>query len=138
MRVSAVLFAGAVLGWLVLVPLALFLNPGLSGSLSGDLATQVWSRQIRPLAVGTMIVAAFYTLYNLRESLVTGIGKALAKVGVVGPEGADRTQVDLNFKGVSVAIAVMAVATFGLYWYFAQSVAGALVLTVVMEEEEVI
>ncbi|MGD8895454.1 MAG: oligopeptide transporter, OPT family [Acidobacteriota bacterium] len=132
MRVSAVLFAGAVLGWLVLVPLALFLNPAFGDSLSGDLATQIWSRQIRPLAVGTMIVAAFYTLYNLRESLVTGIGKALAKVGVVGPEGADRTQVDLNFKGVSVAIAVMAVATFGLYWYFAQSVAGALVLTAVM------
>jgi putative OPT family oligopeptide transporter len=50
----------------------------------------------------------------------------------VGPEGADRTQVDLDFKGVAVAIAVMAVATFGLYWYFAQSVAGALVLTAVM------
>jgi putative OPT family oligopeptide transporter len=132
MRVSAVLFAGAVLGWLVLVPLALFLNPAMSDSLSGDLATQVWSRQIRPLAVGTMIVAAFYTLYNLRESLVTGIGKALAKVGVAGPEGTDRTEVDLSFKGVSVAIAVMAVATFGLYWYFAQSVGGALILTAVM------
>jgi putative OPT family oligopeptide transporter len=132
MRVSAVLFAGAVLGWLLLVPLALFLNPAFSDTLSGGLATQVWSRQIRPLAVGTMIVAAFYTLYNLRESLVTGIRKALAKVGVVGPGGADRTQVDLDFKGVSVAIAVMAVATFGLYWYFAQSIAGALLVTAVM------
>jgi putative OPT family oligopeptide transporter len=132
MRVSAVLFAGAVLGWLLLVPLALFLNPAFGDSLSGDLATQVWSRQIRPLAVGTMIVAAFYTLYNLRQSLVTGIRKALAKVGVTGPEGVDRTQVDLDFRGVAVAIGVMAVATFGLYWYFAQSIAGALLLTAVM------
>lgn len=132
MRVSAVLFAGAVLGWLVLVPLALFLNPGLTDSLGQGLATEVWSRQIRPLAVGTMIVAAFYTLYNLRQSLIAGIGKAFAKVGATGPQDTDRTQVDLNFKGVSIAIAVMAVATFGLYWYFAQSVGGALLLTVVM------
>jgi len=79
-----------------------------------------------------MIVAAFYTLYNLRQSLITGIGTAFAKVGVTGPDDTDRTQVDLNLKGVSIAIGVMAVATFGLYWYFAQSVGGALLLTVVM------
>lgn len=139
LRVSAVLFAGAVMGWLLLVPLAVFLNPGLSQGMTDDasllsLATQVWSRQVRPLAVGTMIVAAFYTLYNLRSSLVAGITKALKDLSVkkTGDAASDRLEIDLDFKKVFVAIAVMAVATFFLYYYFAENVGGALVLTAVM------
>ena len=137
MRVSAVLFAGAVMGWLLLVPLSLFLNPSLSVGLEGaeafeGLANEVWSKQVRPLAVGTMIVAAFYTLYNLRNSLVAGIKKALADLGKKGDVSADRTEIDLDFKKVFMAIGVMAVATFFLYYYFAQNFTGALVLTVVM------
>jgi len=137
MRVSSILFAGAVMGWLLLVPLAVFLSPGLAEGITGDagmidLANAIWSRQIRPLAVGTMIVAAFYTLYTLRNSLITGIKRALQDIGTKKEGAVDRTDVDLDFKKVFVAIGVMAVATFALYYYFAQSVSGALVLTVVM------
>jgi putative OPT family oligopeptide transporter len=138
MRVSAVLFAGAVMGWLLLVPLAVFLAPGLAEGRTDDasmlaLATEVWSRQVRPLAVGTMIVSAFYTLWNLRKSLVAGIKKALSDIGSGGQNASgDRTEVDLDFKKVFVAIGVMAVATFFLYHYFAKNIAGAAVLTVVM------
>jgi putative OPT family oligopeptide transporter len=136
-RISAVLFAGAVLGWLLLVPLAVFLNPALPSILGadqsmGDLANAVWSRQVRPLAVGAMIVAAFYTLYNLRGSLVTGIGKALGNIGLAGGGGADRTDIDLDFRKIFVGVAIAAVATFFLYLHFAQDVVGASVLTIVM------
>jgi putative OPT family oligopeptide transporter len=131
-RVSAVLFAGALMGWLVLVPLAIFLNPSWSVELSSDLATQVWLRQIRPLAVGTMIVAAFYTLYNLRTSLITGITQAVKNIGVQGGEGANRTEVDIDFKKTAIAVGVTAIGTFLLYYFFAQAFGGALLLTVVM------
>jgi len=136
-RISSVLFSGAVLGWLMLVPLAVFLNPGLPSLLGADntmadLANEVWRRQVRPLAVGAMIVAAFYTLYNLRGSLVAGIGKALKNIGVAGGGGGDRTEIDLDFKKIFAGVAVMAVATFFLYLHFAQDVIGATVLTVVM------
>ena len=137
-KISAVLFSGAVMGWLLLVPLALFLNPGLTAALGPDdsmlgLANEVWSKQIRPLAVGTMIVAAFYTLFNLRKSLVTGISKALGNIGAGGGgKTADRTDIDLNLKNVFIAIGVMAIATFFLYLHFSQSFKGALVLTLVM------
>jgi putative OPT family oligopeptide transporter len=138
MKVSAVLFAGAVMGWLMFVPLGVFLNPSLSEGLNDSgsylsLATQIWSKQIRPLAVGTMIVAAFYTLYNLRESLIVGIKKALADISIKGDRAEkDRTEIDLPFKKVFAAIGVMTVATFFLYLHFAQNFGGALVLTVVM------
>lgn len=139
LRVSAVLFAGSVLGWLLLVPLALFLNPELTAVLGAqqsmvDVAYEVWSRIVRPLAVGTMIVAAFYTLWNLRTSLVTGIGKAFKDFGGMAAGGEEqlRTEKDLNLKKVFVAIGALTIPVFLLYQYFAQNVGGSLILTVVM------
>ncbi len=137
-KISSVLFAGAVSGWLLLVPLALFLNPDITTALGPDdtmlgLATEVWSKQIRPLAVGTMIVAAFYTLFNLRQSLIAGISKALHHIGTAGGStAADRTEVDLDLKKIFIAVGAMAIATFFLYYHFAQSLKGAIVLTLVM------
>ncbi len=137
-RIAAVLFSGAVLGWLVLVPLSLFLNPAIAGVLGPeesmtDLAFAVWLRQVRPLAVGAMIVAAFYTLWNLRGSLASGIGRALKNIGAAaGAHGMERTDIDLDFKKIFVAIGGMAIATFFLYQHFAQNVGGAVTLTISM------
>jgi putative OPT family oligopeptide transporter len=136
LRISAVVFSGAVAGWLVLVPLAIFLNPGLAaiGAETGyaDLAWDVWFRQIRPLAVGTMIVSAFYTLYTLRESLMIGVQKVSAMFGGGSSTTDERTEQDLNLKWVLVAIGIMAIPMFLLYRYFSASTGGALVLTIVM------
>ena len=131
-RISAVLFAGAVTGWLVLVPLALFLNPSLSLEMGSDLAAEVWLRQVRPLAVGTMIVAAFHTLFDLRSSLVSGIGKAMKNIASQAGTLADRTETDISFAKTATGVGVAAVATFFLYYYFAGSLGGALLLTLVM------
>ena len=132
MRVSAILFSGALLGWLVLVPLAMFLNPAWSGAQDSSLATEIWLLQIRPLAVGTMIVAAFYTLYNLRTSLITGIRNAVKNIGVTADEAGDRTEIDIDFKKTAIGVGIAAIGTFLLYNYFAQAIGGALLLTVVM------
>ncbi|MCD4748815.1 MAG: oligopeptide transporter, OPT family [Thermoanaerobaculales bacterium] len=138
LRISAVLFCGAVIGWLVLVPLALFLNPSLFAGVSGeagyiDLANDVWFTQIRPLAVGTMIVSAFYTLFTLRGSLVNGVRQALSGLSIAGGESEIlRTDRDLSVPKVFVAIAFMAIPMFLLYRYFSASNMGAMVLTAVM------
>lgn len=136
-RVAAVLFSGAVLGWLLLVPLAMFLNPALLQSLGSganliDASLDIWKKQIRPLAVGTMIVAAFYTLYGLRNSLIGGISKALKEFSLKDDEGAVRTEIDLDLKKVFITIAILAVPMFILYNYFSGSIGGSLTLTLVM------
>ncbi|MCK4559836.1 MAG: oligopeptide transporter, OPT family [Calditrichia bacterium] len=140
MRVSAVLFAGAVSGWLFLVPAFVFLNPDLSnlletGSSWVDISMEVWMRQVRPLAVGTMIVAAFYTLYNLRSALVTGIKKALRDIADSksgGDEKVSRLEIDLDFKKVMITIGATAIPLFLLYHYFSGSIGGSVLLTIVM------
>ncbi len=137
--ISAVLFSGAVLGWLLLVPLSLFLNPGLALQVGEqaswiDLSVEVWLRQVRPLAVGTMIVAAFYTLLQLRTSLFQGIRKAVQDLRAAkrGDREINRLEIDLDFAKVGMAIAALCVPLFFLYLYFSRSVLGALLLTVVM------
>lgn len=138
-QIASTLFAGAVLGWLLLVPLSLFLNPSLSGQATDqaaliNLSTEIWLRQVRPLAVGTMIVAAFYTLFKLRTSLFNGIGRAIADLQVAKSGGAQvkRLDLDLDFKKTGTAMLVLLVPLFGLYWFFSQSLLAALILTVVM------
>ncbi|MBN1406882.1 MAG: oligopeptide transporter, OPT family [Calditrichaceae bacterium] len=138
MRVASVLFSGAVMGWLVMVPLGIFLNPSLSTLAAEsswlEVANEVWYKQIRPFAVGTMIVAAFYTLYNLKDSLFAGITKAIKDLKAKKDDSKEvsRLEVDLDFKKVGLAIIGLAIPLFFLYNYFAQSIIGALLLTVVM------
>lgn len=137
--IASVLFCGALLGWLLLVPLSLFLNPGLAAQVGEqaswvDLSVEVWLRQVRPLAVGTMIVAAFYTLFQLRTSLIEGIGKAVRdlRAAKTGAKEANRLEIDLDFRKVGMAIVLLSIPLFFLYLYFSRSIFGSLLLTVVM------
>ncbi len=137
--ISSTLFAGAVMGWLLLVPLGLFLNPSLAAEATDtpaliNLSTEVWLKQVRPLAVGTMIVAAFYTLFKLRTALIEGIGRAFTDIKSArsGSGAVTRHNLDLDFTKVGFGIMAMSVPVAGLYWFFSQSLPGALVLTVVM------
>ena len=133
-RVSAILFAGALMGWIVLVPLALFLNPSWTNPINADLAITIWLRQVRPLAVGTMIVSALYTLYNLRESLSTGIRKAFTNIALTPDKDSSQTETetDIDFKKTAIGIGIAALATWLLYYYFSGAIGGSLLLTIVM------
>ena len=137
--ISSTLFAGAVLGWLLLVPLGLFLNPQVAAEAADtpaliELSTEIWLKQVRPLAVGTMIVAAFYTLFKLRTSLVQGIGRAFTDIQTArtGSGSVTRQNLDLDFTKVGIAIAMLCVPLLGLYWFFSQSLGGAVLLTIMM------
>ncbi len=138
-RISSVLFAGSVMGWLLLVPIGIFLNPDLntlieSGKSWLEIGEEIWLRQVRPLAVGTMIVASFYTLYSMRSALLIGITKAFGDIGKAkaSSESVSRVDRDLNFRKVFGAIIAMGVPVFLLYLWFSGSVGGSIVLTILM------
>ena len=137
--IASTLFAGAVMGWLLLVPLGLFLNPEMAADATDTtalmtLSTEIWLKQVRPLAVGTMIVAAFYTLFKLRTSLIQGIGRAFTDIQTArsGSGSTTRLNLDVDFTKVGISIAVLSVPLLGLYWFFSQSLGGAVLLTLMM------
>ncbi len=139
-KVSSVLFAGALLGHLFLAPLAVFLQPQFSPADITDLgawkgvAGAIYSNQVKPIAVGMMIVAAFFTLYKLRKELAGGIAGGFREItgGAGSKASANRLEVDLSLKKVGLAIIAISIALFFLYNYFTHNVAGSLILTVVM------
>lgn len=139
---AALNFSGGLLSWGLFVPLLLyFLGPELAPYTGAggehewvNMAFSVWKFMVRPIAIGGMLVSAAYTLYRMRKSLATGLGRAIDDVKKAGAasEAEDRTERDLPFKWVFIGILVCAVATLFIYSYFAQDIAAAIVATIVM------
>jgi putative OPT family oligopeptide transporter len=136
-ELSAINFAGGVLAWLVLVPLALFLDPDLPRQLTGaqgpppldELVFSVWYNQIRPIAVGAMLVGAARTMWGMRSSIAEAFRGAFHRGSATRPL---RTERDLPSRGILAGIAVLAVPVFLIYYHFSRSVVGAAVAAVVM------
>jgi putative OPT family oligopeptide transporter len=136
-ELAAINFAGGVLAWFVFVPLALFLNPGFAQSLAGtgappplsELVFTIWYNQIRPIAVGAMLVGAAWTLWRMRESILQAFRGAFHKGSAAVPL---RTERDLPARGIVLGIGALSVPVAFIYYHFSQSVTGALVAAVVM------
>jgi putative OPT family oligopeptide transporter len=136
-ELSAINFAGGILAWLVLVPLALFLNPDLPLQLTGthgtppltEIVFSVWYNQIRPIAVGAMLVGAARTLWGMRGSIAEAFHGAFHRGSAAEPL---RTEKDLPSRGVLAGIVALAVPVFLIYFHFSHSVVGAAVAAVVM------
>ncbi len=136
-ELSAINAAGGVLAWFVLVPLALFLNPDFGARFAsagaepplGDLVFTIWYNQIRPIAVGAMLVGAAWTLWQMRSSLAKAFRGAFHKGSTAEPL---RTEKDLPARAVVLGIGALSVPVAFIYYHFSGSVVGALVAAIVM------
>ncbi len=92
-----------------------------------------YNSSIKMIAIGAMIVGAFFTLYRMRKNLFAGIGRSLKSLGSgAGAVQEIRTEKDLNFKAVFVAVALMLLAMLGLYWWLCSSFGVSLITMLVM------
>ena len=145
-ELGALNFAGGLLAWGLFVPLLVFfLGPAHIDSYiqaaAGDEAA-AWAKLtghlyryiVRPIAVGGMLVGACYTLYNMREKLLLGIKRGFADVKKSATAGAPtlRTERDLSFKTVIIAIGLVFALMVALYFYFTQMLSGAVLAGIVM------
>lgn len=140
-ELAALNFTGGLLAWGLFVPLLLyFLGPELVAPAAGDegwiaMAVSVWKDIVRPIAIGGMLMSAAYTLYKMRSSLATGLGRAIrdVKQAAAGGEAAeDRTEKDMPFKWVFLGIGLATIATFIIYSYFSGDLGAAITATIVM------
>lgn len=140
-RLAAINFAGGALAWLVFIPLALFLNPSLGAALGAggaaswsDLSYTVWYNNVRPIAVGAMLVGALYTLWGLRESLTRAFRGALSRQSLesAGAGGRSRLERDLDLRFVLAGIVFLILPITLIYYHFTQNLLGALVAALIM------
>ena len=139
-------FSGGLLAWGLFVPLIMWLlgpqlndyilaSGGNPSSDMGVMAFQVWKVIVRPIAIGGMLVSAVYTLYNMRNSLITGLVRAvndLKKVSSSEAKNKIRTEEDINFGIVLVILIVASILTGCIFFYFTQNILQALATTLMM------
>jgi putative OPT family oligopeptide transporter len=136
-KLASLTFAGALLGWMIILPLAMFFLPGLPGgvpigSVEGALTLQY--SIVRPIAAGAMIVGAAHTLYKMRRSFVTGIGTAFKEIkgGAKRVGKKIRTDMDLPMKYVAILFVIVAIAMGVLYAVLTASVITGVVALIAM------
>lgn len=161
-KLASLNFGGGLIAWGLLVPILLyFMAPGMNlpdiatagaGEEWMGAAINIWKFIVRPMAIGGMLVGACFTLFRMRNSLITGMKRSFAdlKKAASGQKTVeDRTEADLPFGKVLMGVVLASIATFLIYFYFIktgsasatkaeemlgtnQQVLGALVATVVL------
>lgn len=141
-KLASLAFSGGLLAWGLFVPiLTYFIGPTLvhEGGASSEgtwvaMANNVWRFIVRPIAIGGMLMSAGFTLFRMRQSLITGIKRSISDVkkAAVGEHVVVRTAKDVNFNWIMIGILLAGIVTFFIYDYFAQDVTAALVATIVM------
>ena len=140
-KLAALTFSGGVLGWLFLMPILLFVSGELKAIVTQgagtwtEIAISAYNAQVKPIAVGAMLVGAFYTLYKMRKSLAAGISRSISDVkkAQAGGESATlRTDKDLPFLPVIVAIIALVIPMIFLYNVFTHNFTSSLVAALVM------
>ena len=101
-----------------------------------EVAISAYNAQIKPIAVGAMLVGAFYTLFKMRKSLITGISRSVTDVKKAQAEGGgsmtSRTDKDLPFSSIMMAIVALIIPMIILYNVFTRSFGSAIVSALVM------
>ena len=78
---------------------------------------EIWGGYIRYIGVGAMVVGGLYTIFKLRSNLAEGIKEAISGIKGGSIKAKKRTDQDLNFKFVFLAIGALTIPIFLLYGY---------------------
>lgn len=78
---------------------------------------EIWGSYIRYIGVGAMVVGGLYTIFKLRSNLAEGIKEAIIGIKGGAIKAKKRTDQDLNFKFVFLAIGALTIPIFLLYGY---------------------
>jgi putative OPT family oligopeptide transporter len=134
-RIASFVFVGGLLGWVILAPLIALATglptPGPENYTDvmelggGNYATgemiwgffKIWGSYIRYIGVGAMVVGGLYTIFKLRANLAEGIKEAITGIKGGQTSAKKRTDRDLNFKFVFLAIGALTIPIFLLYGY---------------------
>ncbi len=137
-RIASFVFVGGLIGWVILAPLIALAtglpSPDLGnteiykdvlglGAGNLELGTKIWGffsiwgSYIRYIGVGAMVVGGLYTIFKLRSNLSEGIKEAIIGLKSGGASVKKRTDQDLNFKFVFLAIGALTIPVFLIYGY---------------------
>jgi len=140
LNIGIVVVAGGLLSWNIAIPIySTFFadtDPALAARLIGmgaeDAAGLIWSKQIRYLGVGAMLVGGIWTLISLRSSLLSGVRSGLAATRAGAAKIVAHTEQDLPMKGVLIGLVVFTLPLAGLYHAIVRDFTVSIPMTLIM------
>src|SRR6202046_3434195 len=89
LRVSAIMLAGGVFSWLVLMPTIVFFGKHLAGPLYPGVVpiaqmspSELWSTYVRPMGAGAVAASGLITLLRTAPTIVSALTSGFAKMGL--------------------------------------------------------
>ncbi len=109
---------GVLICWGVAVPLLTINATPAEGQAISDLATQMWSSQVRFLGAGTIGIAALWTLATLFKPMAQGVWTSLQAVRGKAEASTARTERDLSARAILSLAGVLLLALFTVFGFF--------------------
>jgi putative OPT family oligopeptide transporter len=105
-RVAAIMLAGGVFSWLVLMPAIVFFGKHLSGPLYPGTVpismmdpSSLWRTYVRPMGAGAVAASGLITLLRTAPTIISALSAGFAKMGLKKSEASEkpaRTEHDLS------------------------------------------
>jgi putative OPT family oligopeptide transporter len=138
-NIGCLMLSGGALSWWVFIPFynnfMVDQNPDLAAQLAGlpaeAAAGLIWSKQIRYIGVGAMLIGGLWSLWSLRKSLLSGIRTGM-KMKAGSMEGVPHTERDLPMRMIMAGIALFVLPLFALYYAVVGSLGIAFTMAVIM------
>ena len=130
-NIGILVLAGGLISWGIAIPIYSAIN-GFEGEPL-DAAYNIWNSKIRYMGVGAMVIGGVWSLIKLFDPLIIGIRTSLEALKQrkrdVDIPTEDR---DIPINYVGLVLLIMLIPVFLLYLEIIQSVAIAILLTIVM------
>ena len=138
LNIGLVMVAGGLIAWWLFIPAYnewfylhdAALAPHLMGVDAETAAGLIWSKKVRYIGVGAMLVGGLWALWTLRGSLLSGVRSGL-NIGGGGAAVAD-TERDLPMSAILTGIVLFVLPLFGLYYAVVDSFGIAAAMAIIM------
>ena len=138
LNIGVVMVAGGLIAWWLFIPIYnTFMfshDPGLAALLSGvdaqTAAALIWTKKVRYIGVGAMLIGGLWALWTLRSSLLSGVRSGL-KISA-GGEAPIETERDLPMSMILTGVVLFVLPLFALYYIVVGSIGIAATMAVIM------
>jgi len=134
-----VMITGSLIAWDIALPIyTAFLLPGsalaadVAGASAADAAYLIWSKQIRFIGVGTMVVGGLWTLYSIRGAMVSSVRAALGAASRLSGASSDHREQDLPLRWMLIGVAACTIPLFFMYHQVVDSYLISIAMTLAM------
>ncbi len=114
-RISSFMFAGGVLGWMVIIPMIAFFSGDASTAAEAfniGTASDIWDQYIRYIGAGALAAGGIISLIKSFPTIIKTFSGAMKSMKSSGAAGNQRTDRDINMKFVIAAILVLTIVVW--------------------------